>query len=199
MRRTFFKIYQNFPFFAPYWAPKGASPCIWTNMNPHHAGIFLTKFALNLLDLYKGLSPLGGAIHDPRDFIWTNLNLLALRMLHTKYQCIPASGSWEEDFWTVTKIFLILPFIGPQKGLAHLFEQIWIPSPQACFLPSLVEIGLVVLEKKSFQGKSWRRTDGRTTDAVRWHKLSWPSARWAKNEEINLEKMMKGKLLRCKK
>jgi len=29
----------------------------------------------------------------------------------------------------------------------------------------LVEIGPVVLEKKSFKGKSWRRTDdGRTTD-----------------------------------
>jgi len=32
------------------------------------------------------------------------------------------------------------------------------------FLPSLGEIGLVVLEKKSFKGKSWRRTDGRRTD-----------------------------------
>jgi len=29
------------------------------------------------------------------------------------------------------------------------------------FLPSLIEIGLVVLEKKSFKGKSWRPTDGR--------------------------------------
>jgi len=25
MRRRFFKIYQNCPYFAPYWAPKGAS------------------------------------------------------------------------------------------------------------------------------------------------------------------------------
>jgi len=56
-----------------------------------------------------------------------------------------------------------LPLIGPQKGPAPLFEQIWILIPQACFLPSLVEISLVVLEKKSFKGKSWRRTDdGRT-------------------------------------
>jgi len=28
------------------------------------------------------------------------------------------------------------------------------PIPQACFLPRLVETGLVVLEKKSFKGKS---------------------------------------------
>jgi len=46
----------------------------------------------------------------------------------------------------------------------------------------LVEIGLVVLEKKSFKGKSWRRPDGRTTDAAPWQKLPWPSARWAKNK-----------------
>jgi len=41
-----------------------------------------------------------------------------------------------------------------QKGPAPLFEQILIPIPQACFPPSLVEIGQVVLEKKSFKGKS---------------------------------------------
>jgi len=28
MRRRFFKIYQNFPYIAPYWTPKGASPFI---------------------------------------------------------------------------------------------------------------------------------------------------------------------------
>jgi len=37
----------------------------------------------------KSLSLCGGAICDPRDFILTNLNLLALRMVHAKYQCIP--------------------------------------------------------------------------------------------------------------
>jgi len=46
--------------------------------------------------------------------------------------------------------FLILPLIGPQKVPAPLFKQIWIPIFQECFLPRLVEIGLVVLEKKIF-------------------------------------------------
>jgi len=41
----------------------------------------------------KSLSPWGGAIHDPRHFIRTKLNLLARRILHAIYQCIPASGS----------------------------------------------------------------------------------------------------------
>jgi len=28
MRRRLFKVYQNFPYFATHWAPKGASPFI---------------------------------------------------------------------------------------------------------------------------------------------------------------------------
>jgi len=38
MRRRFFNIYQSFPYFAPYWAPKGASPLfeqIWISMPKH--------------------------------------------------------------------------------------------------------------------------------------------------------------------
>jgi len=45
-------------------------------------------------------------------------------MFHDKYQCIPAGGSWEEDFSRFINIFLILPLIAPQKGPAPLFEQI---------------------------------------------------------------------------
>jgi len=53
-------------------------------------------------------------------------------------------------FFRFIKIFLNLPLIEPQKGPVPLFEQIYIPILQACFLPDLVEIGLVVLEKKIF-------------------------------------------------
>jgi len=67
-------------------------------------------------------------------------------------------------FW---KIYQNFTYWAP-KGAAPLFGQI--PIPQAYFLPSLVEIGLV--------------DAGRTTDAAPWHKLSWPSARWAKNDCI---------------
>jgi len=38
------------------------------------------------------------AICDPKNFIWTHLMLLVLRMIHVKYQCIQAIGSWEDDF-----------------------------------------------------------------------------------------------------
>ena len=36
------------------------------------------------------------------------------------------------------------------KGRGPSFEQIWIPFIQGCFVPSLVEIGPVVLEKRIF-------------------------------------------------
>jgi len=76
-------------------------------------------------------------------------------MIHARYQCILAIGSWKEDYWRFIKIVLIWP----QNGPAPLFEQIWIPIPQAHFLPSLLEIGIVILEKKLFEGKIWRRMD----------------------------------------
>jgi len=60
----------------------------------------------------------------------------------------------EKNFERFNHFVLILPLTGPQKGPDPLFEQIWIPIPQSCFPPSLVEIGQVVLEKKSFKGKS---------------------------------------------
>jgi len=44
-------------------------------------------------------------------------------------------------------LYMYLPIFGLLKGPAPLFEKIWIPISQACFLLSLVEIGLVVLEK----------------------------------------------------
>ena len=40
--------------------------------------------------------------------------------------------------------------ISPWKRLGPWFEQIWIPYTQGWFMLSLVEIGLVVLEKKIF-------------------------------------------------
>jgi len=45
------------------------------------------------INLHTTMTLKGVAICDPRDFICTNLNLLVLRMLHPKYQCIQASGS----------------------------------------------------------------------------------------------------------
>ena len=48
--------------------------------------------------------------------------------------------------------------LGKRRGPS--FEQTWIPSTQECFVPSLVEIGPVVLGKKLKMWKVYRRTDG---------------------------------------
>ena len=58
------------------------------------------------------------------------------------------SGSGDEDFKLRKSIFTIL-------WLSHApsFEHIWIPFTQGCFVPSLVEIDPVVVEKKT---KKWK-------------------------------------------
>ena len=97
-------------------------------------------------------------------FIWTNLNSLHLRMLYAKFGWNEPRGSWE-DF----KIFLhnfafsLLFPLGERPGPP--FFQTWIRSTQECFVPSLVKIGPVVLEKKLKMWKVYRHTD-RQTD--RW-------------------------------
>jgi len=48
--------------------------------------------------IYKIMSSLGVVIYDPMDFIWINLNLFVLEMIHAKYCPIWHSSSWEEDF-----------------------------------------------------------------------------------------------------
>ena len=56
------------------------------------------------------------------------------------------------------------------------FEETWIPFTQGCFVPSLVEIGPVVLEKKMKMWKVYENDDGqrrRTTDKFWSEKLTW--------------------------
>ena len=69
--------------------------------------------------------------------------------------------------------FRYFTIISPWKRADPLFEQTWIPLTQGCFVPSLVEIGPVVLEKKTKMWKVYRQTDRQTTDD-RWsEKLTW--------------------------
>ena len=48
------------------------------------------------------------------------------------------------------------------------------------FKLSLVAISQAVSEERSFEKMLTTTTDDETTDAKRWQKLTWPSARWAK-------------------
>jgi len=67
--------------------------------NPRQIVLHLIYWFRRFLKKFPFLVPFwGGYICDPAHFIWTNLNLLAPRMLHAKLKSILASGSWEEDF-----------------------------------------------------------------------------------------------------
>jgi len=50
-------------------------------------------------------------------------------------------------FEDLSIFFLFCPFFGPKSGQPLYLNDL---NPQASFLPSLVEAGLVVLEKKSY-------------------------------------------------
>ena len=81
-------------------------------------------------------------------FICTNLNPLYSRMLCTKFGWNWQSGSGIEDFWKFFPIiFNISLIISPWRRHGFSFVQTWNPSTQKCFMPSLVEIGPVVLEE----------------------------------------------------
>ena len=111
-------------------------------------------------------------------FIWTNLNPLHPRMLCAKFGWNWPSGSGEEDFKMSSMYFRYFVIISLGKGRGPSFEQTWIPFTQGCFVPSLIEIGPVVLEKKT---KMWKVYDNdnndydgqRTTDKFWSEKLTW--------------------------
>ena len=92
-----------------------------------------------------------------------------------------AQEFWRRRFLKVVNFFFIIFQLSPLwEGRGPSFEQTWIPFTQGYFVPNLVEIGPVVLEKKMKNVKSLqtdrqtdRRTDGQTTDDRYSEKLTW--------------------------
>jgi hypothetical protein len=81
-------------------------------------------------------------------FIWTNLNSLHPRIICTMFDWIWHSGSGEDSFFICQCIFTLSLLSPLGKGQSPSFEQTWIPSPpQGWFVPSLVKISPVFLEK----------------------------------------------------
>ena len=90
-------------------------------------------------------------------FIWTNYNPLRAKFGWNLLSCS------EEDFLISSMYFHFFIIFSPwKKGGGHSFEQTWIPFTQEYFVPSLVEIVPVVLEKNMYMWKVYRQTDGRT-------------------------------------
>ena len=92
------------------------------------------------------------------DLLRTNLNPSHQRMLCAKIGCNIGSVvlEMEEEFLNFVNVFLLICYYLPlEKGLVPSFEQTWIPFTKECFVPSFVEIGPVVLEKKILKFCEW--------------------------------------------
>jgi len=73
--------------------------CTISNVNASRAVVYNNKRPMGPVSLTCFSPPkLFQGFCYTRNFILTNLNPLAPRILHAKYQCIPASRSSEEDF-----------------------------------------------------------------------------------------------------
>ena len=97
-------------------------------------------------------------------FFWTIMNPLHPKILCTQFGWNWPSGSGAEDFLILSMHFRYFVIISLGKRWGPSFEQTWIPFTQGCFVPSSVEIGSVVLEKKMKMWKVDRQTDRQTDD-----------------------------------
>jgi len=66
-----------------------------------------------------------------------------------KYQCIPASGSWE-DLWRFFKISLFRPLLGPKWGQPLYLNKSESPSPKHVYYQVLLKLSKWFTNQKSW-------------------------------------------------
>jgi hypothetical protein len=82
--------------------------------------------------------------------ICTSLNLHSVRKLSCEYDLFWLCGSQGETFLMTSPNLCIFVIISRWRGPGPLLVQFKIPFTQRWFVPSLIEIGLLVLEKIFF-------------------------------------------------
>ena len=133
---------------------KKEGPFTWINLDHLDQSMLCAKFGWNwpsgsgemhfcnfvIIPPWKRVGP----------FIWIKLN-----SLHQSIHC--AKLGWKLAQWLLRRIFLKMSMyfhnctiISPWKRRGPSFEQTWIPITKKSFVPSLVEISPIVLEKKIF-------------------------------------------------
>ena len=132
---------------------------ICTNSSPLHPRLLCAKFVWNwnigsgeeyVLKVYQYIFPFS-LFFSPwkrvRSFIWKHLNFLYPRMLCATFDWNCPRGSVEENF-IISSMHLCYFIIISPRGKMHgpSFEQ----KTRVSFLPSLVEIMPMVLEKTIF-------------------------------------------------
>ena len=85
----------------------------------------------------------------PRPFIWTSPH--HPKMLLFKFGWNWPSRSREYFFFISSMYFRYFVSISPWKRVGPSFHQTWVFITQECFVPSLVEISPVLLEKNIFK------------------------------------------------
>ena len=79
-----------------------------------------------------------------------------------------AKWFWTRRFFILCIVFSLFRNNLPLKKIValHLKKQIWIPFTPECFVPSLVEIGTVVLENKKKMWKVYDDNDNNEDDDI---------------------------------
>jgi hypothetical protein len=144
---------------------KSTWPFIWSNVNLLHPRIICTKFDWILpagsgeKDFKNSVYFYSFAIISPsrRDipFVWIKLNPLHQRIICilslTKFGILVFDKKIFKDFQCIFTRLLLSPL---REGLSPSFEETWIPFIQVYFVLSLIEFGLLVLEKKILKKNS---------------------------------------------
>ena len=104
-------------------------------------------------------------------FIWTKFKPHYLRMLCVKLGWIGQNGSWERFLNFVIVFLLFRNYLPIGIGCGPSYVQISIPTTPGHLVPSLVEIGPVVLEKKIKMWKVYLWQQWWTTDKFGSEKL----------------------------
>ena len=144
---------------------------IWRNLNPPHPRMLCAKIGWNWLNgsgeenfliSYFRCFVIIYPCKRARPFFWTNLNPSTKDALWQVWLKL-TQWFWRIRFLNFVHVFSLFRNNLPlEKDRALQLKQTRIPFNQECFVPSLVEIGSVVLEKKMKMWKVYIQTDGRT-------------------------------------
>ena len=123
---------------------KRALNFIWITLNSLHPRMLCAKFVrhwscgfLNVFLLFHNYL----SLERVWPFIWINLN-----SFHPRSFVEIGLVVLEKKIFKFRKYILLFHnYLPLEKGCDPSFEQTWIPFTQGCFVPSLVEIGPVVL------------------------------------------------------
>ena len=139
-------------------------PFIWTNLNPHHirmlcaislveiGPLILKKKFVNVFSLFPYYFPLekGVTLHLKKTWIPITQGCFVPSL-------VKIGPDVFKKIFNVHQCIFAISLLSPLgKGRGSSFEQTWIPITKGCFVPCLVEIGQVVLQKKMNMWKVYR-------------------------------------------